>query len=180
MRFKNLPTLTLLILGYFLAAGPGLMDAMERHRLAGLLTGVLTFVLGYFLYKATEKWPWLSQELVMSPLRGVLCWSWLIALCGFAGRYLRFSNGFLKYANEAVLPFYILHQTVILTVGYYVLRLDTSLWVEYLIIAAISFVVIMALYELLIRRVNVLRFLFGMKMLRRPELVRSDAVRRLA
>ena len=47
-------------------------------------------------------------------VRGVLCWSCLIAICGFASRRLRFSNRFLKYANDAVLPFYILHQTVIL------------------------------------------------------------------
>ena len=98
----------------------------------------------------------------------MLCWAFLIAICGFASRHLRFSNGFLKYANEAVLPFYILHQTIILTVGYYVLRLDTSLWIEYLIIATISFIVIMALYELLIRRINLFRFLFGLKMLSAP------------
>jgi hypothetical protein len=103
------------------------------------------------------------------------CWAFLLAFCGFASRHLRFSNGFLKYANEAVLPFYILHQTIILTVGYYVLRLDTSLWIEYVIIATISFIVIMALYELLIRRINVLRFLFGLKMVPRPLLAYLDS-----
>jgi hypothetical protein len=35
--------------------------------------------------------------------------------------------------------------------------------------ASSSFLVIMALYELLIRRVHLLRFLFGMKMLPRPQ-----------
>jgi glucans biosynthesis protein C len=102
-------------------------------------------------------------------LRGLLCWAFLIAICGFASRHLRFSNAFLRYANEAVLPFYILHQAIILTVGFYVLRLNTSLWLEYLIIASISFIVVMALYELLIRRINLLRFLFGLKMLRRAQ-----------
>jgi hypothetical protein len=142
---------------------------MESHRISALLMGILWFALGYFIYKATEQWPWLPRGLVMSPVRGILCWSWLIAICGFASRHLRFSNAFLKYANEAVLPFYILHQTVILTVGFYVLRLDTRLWVEYLTIAASSFIVITTLYESLVRRVNVLRFLFGMKPLRRPQ-----------
>jgi len=166
--WSTLPYLTLLILGYLLAAGPGLTDAMERHRHLGLITGAVTFILGYFLYQATESWTWLPRELMMSCLRGILCWSWLIAICGYAGRHLRFSNAFLKYANEAVLPFYILHQTIILTIGYYVLRLDTHLWIEYLIIALGSLVVIMALYEGLIRRINLLRFLFGMKMRRHP------------
>ncbi len=171
------PYLILLIIGYVLATREELTRAMERHRVPALLTGILSFVLGYAVYKAIEQWSWLPRGLVMSPIRGLLCWTWLVAICGFASRHLRFSNGFLRYANEAVLPFYILHQTIILTVGFYVLRLNTSLWVEYLIIATSSFIVIMALYELLVRRVNLLRFLFGLKM-RRPQPARSDAVRR--
>ena len=87
-------------------------------------------------------------------IRGVLCWSCLIAICGFASRHLRFSNRFLKYANDAVLPFYILHQTVILAIGFHVIRLDIPLWSQYLIIVLSSFAVTMALYELLIRRLT--------------------------
>jgi len=162
-----LPYLTLLIIGYMLATDESLTRAMERHRVPALLVGILTFVLGYLAYKATQQWSLLPRELLMSFIRGILCWSWLVAICGFAGRYLRFSNSFLKYANEAVLPFYILHQTVILSVGFYILRLHTRLWLEYLIIATTSFAAIMAMYELFIRRLNVLRVLFGMKARRR-------------
>jgi len=161
--WSTLPYLTLLIIGYLLATSEGLTQAMERHRVPALLAGVLFFVLAGLAYEASEQWSRVPRELLMSFLRGILCWSWLVAICGFAGRYLRFSNGFLKYANEAVLPFYILHQVVILCVGFYILRLRTHLWLEYLIIAIISLGVIMATYELLIRRVNVLRVLFGMK-----------------
>lgn len=162
-----LPYLVLLILGYLLAANEELASAMERHRIVGLLTGILSFIVGYVIYKGTEQWPWLPRGLVLCVLRGVLCWAWLIAICGFASRYLRFTSDFLEYANEAVLPFYILHQTIILTVGYYVIRLNVTLWLEYLIIATISFAAIMAVYEFLIKRLNILRVLFGMKTLRR-------------
>jgi hypothetical protein len=47
-------------------------------------------------------------------------WSWLLTFMGFATHHLDFSNGFLKYANEAVLPFYILHQTVMVSIGYFI------------------------------------------------------------
>jgi len=169
--WSTLPYLTGLIIGYLLATGEGLTQAIERHRVPALLAGVLFFVLAGLVYEASEQWSRVPRELLMSLLRGILCWSWLVAICGFAGRYLRFSNGFLNYANEAVLPFYILHQVVILCVGFYVLRLHTYLWLEYLTIATISFAVIMAMYELLIRRVNILRVLFGMKAARRTRSV---------
>jgi glucan biosynthesis protein C len=165
--WSALPYLTLLVIGYVLAANEGPTRAMERHRVSALLVGIVTSVLCYLALKGTEQWSMLTRELLMSFLRGILCWSWLVTFCGFAGRHLRFSNGFLKYANEAVLPFYILHQTVILSVGFYIIRLHTHLWLEYLIIATSSFVVIMTLYEFLIRRINVLRVLFGMKAVRR-------------
>jgi peptidoglycan/LPS O-acetylase OafA/YrhL len=89
-----------------------------------------------------------------------------MAILGFGSRYLNFSNRLLKYANQAVLPFYILHQTIILSVGYFVVQTNVPILVKYLIIAATSFVAIIALYELLIRRINILRFLFGMKLIR--------------
>ncbi len=167
--WSALPYLTLLIIGYVLATDERLAEAMERHRVPALLAGTVSFVIAYFAYKASEQWSPLPRELLMSFVRGILCWSWLVAICGFAGRYLRFSNGFLKYANEAVLPFYILHQMVILSIGFYVIRLHTHLWLEYLIIATSSFAVIMAIYELLIRRVNIFRVLFGMRATRRVQ-----------
>jgi glucan biosynthesis protein C len=160
-----LPYFAIFIIGFLLAGREEMARAMERHRFIALAVALLTFVAAYIAFQQ-HSLP--ESSIAFATLRGLFCWAFLIAFCGFASRHLRFSNGFLKYANEAVLPFYILHQTIILTVGYYVLRLDTRLWLEYLIIATISFLVIMALYELFIRRVNVLRFLFGLKMLPRP------------
>jgi len=91
-------------------------------------------------------------------------WCFLLAILGLGSRYLNFNNRFLNYANEAVLPFYILHQTVIIIIGFYVIQLGTGIAPKYLIVATSSFIVIMAIYELLIRRVNILRFLFGMRL----------------
>jgi Acyltransferase family len=96
-------------------------------------------------------------------LMGLGCCCWVLAALGFAMRYLAFSTPFLKYANEAVLPFYILHQTVLLSVGYFVVPLAIPDLLKWGTILVVSFAVIMVLYEFLVRRYNVLRFLFGMK-----------------
>lgn len=96
-------------------------------------------------------------------VQAVVVWSWVLSILGLAGRYLERTNRFLNYANEAVLPFYILHQTIIITVGFYVIQWSAGVGIKYLVISSISFALIMLIYELLIRRINVLRFLFGMR-----------------
>ena len=76
------------------------------------------------------------------------------------------SPPFLQRANEAVLPFYVLHQSILIYVGYFVVPWDIPALLKWLIIAPTALAIIIGLYEI-VRRVNVLRFLFGLKPLRR-------------
>ncbi|MBI5564141.1 MAG: hypothetical protein HY870_04545, partial [Chloroflexi bacterium] len=105
-------------------------------------------------------------------------WCWLLAIFGLGIKHLNTNTPFLTYANEAALPFYILHQTVIIALGFFVVRWATPDVLKFLIIVLISFAVSMCLYEFLVRRFNWLRFLFGMKPKRRGALdVRSILAR---
>jgi peptidoglycan/LPS O-acetylase OafA/YrhL len=98
----------------------------------------------------------------------ITSWSAVVFMLSLGAKYLNFNNKVLAYANEAVLPFYLLHQTVILCVGWFVIGLAIGILPKYIIIAAISFVLIMALYHLLIRPFNIVRFFFGMRPKKRP------------
>jgi hypothetical protein len=95
---------------------------------------------------------------------------WILSACtllpaflGFGMQHLTQTTPFLKYASEAVMGFYILHQTVLLIVGYFVVQWDMPTFAKWMIIFASSFVIIMTVYEFAVRRINILRFLFGMK-----------------
>ena len=98
-------------------------------------------------------------------LFGLSSWFWILAFLGFGFKYLTRSRPVLAYANEAVLPFYILHQTVLLCVGYYVTTWAIPDPAKLLIISLSSLAIIGVVYEFLVRRINVLRLLFGMKAL---------------
>lgn len=115
---------------------------------------------------------WLIQEdhpfgstgyMIDSILISLASWSCIFTLLGFVRRYLTFTNPFLSYSNEAVLPFYILHQPVILSVGFLVVNWAIPAIGKYFFMLICSFIVIMLIYEFLVRRFNVMRFLFGMK-----------------
>jgi len=100
---------------------------------------------------------------IINGLFGLNAWLWVLTIMGFGMQYLNFYKPFLVYANEAVLPFYILHQTVLLVIGYYVTRWDIPDLVKFFAIALSGFVAVLLIYELMIRRFNILRVLFGMK-----------------
>ncbi len=104
-----------------------------------------------------------SALIAVHAFRGLIGWCWIIGLLGLGRRFLNFNNKFLAYANEAVLPFYILHHTVIYIVGFFIIQWSSSIGTKYLTIAIVSFAIIMAIYEIVIKRVSVVRSLFGMK-----------------
>lgn len=96
-------------------------------------------------------------------IRLLATWGWIIGLLWLGGGSLNFTNRFLAHVNEMVLPFYILHQTVIVIVAHFVVQTGLAIPFKYVITVVISFAVIVALYELLVSRIGVLRFLFGMR-----------------
>jgi len=95
-------------------------------------------------------------------------WFWLMAILGLGHRYLNADNRVLRYARDASYPFYILHQTVIVAIGFFVVGWTAGVLLKYLVIAVCSLLVSIALYDLVVRRTNVTRFLFGMKPMPRP------------
>jgi len=62
----------------------------------------------------------------------------------------------------------------LICVGYFIVQWPIPDALKWAVILLISYAVIMGLYEYLIRRINVLRFLFGMKLPVRTAVVQSQ------
>jgi hypothetical protein len=67
------------------------------------------------------------------------------------------------YTSDAVLPTYLLHQTVIVLLAIYVVEWPIGATLKYLIICVVSLLVILTIYDVGVRRTRPTRFLFGMK-----------------
>ncbi|PRY48741.1 acyltransferase-like protein [Geodermatophilus tzadiensis] len=65
------------------------------------------------------------------------------------------------YVTAAVLPWYVLHQPVLVAVAYLVVGSPLHPALEYLLICALSAVVTLLVYDLLVRRTALTRTLFG-------------------
>ena len=150
--------------GFVIASNERLQESIMRWRWVSLAGGILLWpaVLGLWAALGEPGFGTLGRGFVMV-LFCLNAWCLLLAIFGFGMKHLNVNTPFLKYANEAVLPFYILHQTVIVTLGYFVVQWAVPDGLKVLFILTVSFLVTVGLYEFLVRRFNLLRFLFGMK-----------------
>jgi len=158
------------VAGFVILSNERLQKYMVRMRWVHLVMG-LVFSVAYLFGEFQTVYPtdfFPLADAVVKILDCFVVWSWLLAVLGFGMEHLNFTNPLLKYANEAVLPFYIIHQTVIVALGYFVVQWLIPDLLKYLIVLIVSFMVIMGLYEFVVRRFNVMRFLFGMKLLAKP------------
>ncbi len=154
--------------GFLILSSERLQARTVQMRWISLGLGLVLSPLHLF-FEFQARFPELQAlgDRLADPLICLVVWCWLLAIFGFGKIHLNFTNPFLKYANQAVLPFYILHQTVIVCLGYIILQWALPDLLKFILILAASFLVTASLYEFIIRRNNVLRFLFGMKLLRK-------------
>lgn len=134
-----------------------LWQSLQKIRYLTLSAGIVLF--------STLIWGWnndLSHEIV-SLVRILNLWSWILTIFGFASKYLNRPSAVLAYRNQAVYPFYILHQTITIIIGYYLMDLDMSIALKFLIMAVGTFAGTWLLYEGVIRRIAFLQPLFGLK-----------------
>lgn len=131
-----------------------------KNRRLFLFSGIFFFIL-YLLLIFEVNAGWRNYFI---PLVKVLnSWSWILALFGYAARYLNKQSTILSYANQAVYPFYILHQTVTVSLGFYLKDLEWGFWAKSMVLVSGTFFISWILYEFFIRRWNFLRPLFGLK-----------------
>ena len=89
-------------------------------------------------------------------------WLWLLAVLGYAGAYLAKTNSpLLRYCNDAVLPWYILHQTLIILFASWLKPWAIPAVFEFPLLLVLTVVACWLGYEF-IRRFTLLRWCFGL------------------
>ena len=146
--------------GFVLASMPNVWPwiASQRHRLA--VTGVAIYVVATILFTTGV----IQRDTAADAfIAAAFTWACVLAFIGYGHRHLSFSNPLLRWARDASYPIYILHQTLIVAIGYYVIQASWSPWVKYWTVLAATMVSCGLLYELVVRRFGVTRLIFGMK-----------------
>ncbi|HEY8930972.1 MAG TPA: acyltransferase family protein [Mucilaginibacter sp.] len=158
-----------LLAGFICIIQPKLMDSLERNRRFAITIAFLSLLfVDYLRWNQFDPLDTDSHNMLAvflsNALRPVIAWSWILALVGYGKRYLNRPHRSLNYLNQAVYPFYIVHQTVIVVISYYIVETQNeSILSKYLFTVVVTFFVTTGIYHLLIKPYGLMRFLFGMK-----------------
>jgi len=161
--FNLLYYVTFFILGFLLiASGEVFWSTVKRFRYIFLTIGSITYLtLIYIWFINFHKSP--LSDLAVDSIQTLNVWVWILCLFGFAAYHLNKPGKSLSYANEAVYPFYILHQTVIVILGYYFKDWNTGFFIKFPLMVTFTFAITWFIYEYGIRRYRIIRPLFGLK-----------------
>jgi glucan biosynthesis protein C len=160
---------SIFIFGYCISTFSGLWEAIVAKRKQSLLIAsfpglfLILFVWGptfYIMNEDTEMF-----YIFYGLLKWIFIVSWLFTILGYSKFLLNKPSKVLTYANESVYPLYILHQTIMIIFGYYIIHLNWNVYLKFFVILIITFGGSFLIYELFIKRYNIMRLLFGMKTL---------------
>ncbi|MEV0201086.1 acyltransferase family protein [Nonomuraea sp. NPDC050691] len=165
--------------GLVLASDGRLRDALRRDTRAAVVCGLLLPMVGLPLFLVAEGDAFTDlhpMAMTARALYGAAGWCWLVVIMSLLQRRRPARGGtpgggsgrrLYAYLSEGVLPLYVLHQPIVVVVAFWVVRWPVPGPVKFVAIVVVSLGATLVAYDLLVRRAEVTRFLFGMRPARR-------------
>jgi surface polysaccharide O-acyltransferase-like enzyme len=146
------------MIGFFIATNDKIIDNMEKYRHIFGITALLG-ITGLFI-----------EKYILGTLSGIhyrfihysIYWIVILAILSYGKKYFNKDIKILTYFNKAAFPIYILHQTILIIVGYYVLKIINHGIIPYILVLTITFILTITIYEI-ISRIKILKILLGVK-----------------
>ncbi|MCR9067169.1 MAG: acyltransferase, partial [Cytophagales bacterium] len=178
----------LLVTGVFIAEALLLQpDIYEMYAMTwhGFFLGLIAFMFGFCFvltghpfWKMIYKWKWLFlvsaislylNRLFQNQIQGytmlmvVESTLWVYSILAFGFKYLNYSNRALRYLNQAAYPVYVVHMIFLFLASLVIFPLALNPYLKFTLVLLATCLGSLASYEFVIKRVKVLRPLFGLK-----------------
>jgi len=120
------------LFGFAIAKHQPFFDACVRWRfwtLAGFLLSFAVLIVSRELYPIAERPDWALA--LFRGVREMQAWCAILAAIGFAHKHLANADGPMRrLLTQAIFPFYLIHQTIIVVAGHHLDTLAAPLWIE--------------------------------------------------
>ncbi|MEX2283411.1 MAG: acyltransferase [Gemmatimonadota bacterium] len=155
------------VLGFLLTGNQRFEHALVRYRWHALVMGTLaSAVLAVLAWQGRldERLESLDYRarIAVWAIYTIGAWTWLCAISAYARLHIRAESSLVRYARNAAFPVYLVHQTVIVLIGWWVVRLVLPVSAKFLLLTFLSFVASILAYETL-RHTVVGRLLLGLR-----------------
>jgi peptidoglycan/LPS O-acetylase OafA/YrhL len=151
------------LFGFAIAKHQAFFDACVRWRWFALVATLTAWgaLLAYYEFSADEPADWLVA--LFRGVREAQAWTAILAAIGFAHRHLRNADGPVRRVlTEAIFPFYLVHQTIIVVAGHHLDALGLPLALEAALLLGAAGLGCWLFYDLA-RRVPLLRPWAGLR-----------------
>jgi hypothetical protein len=143
---------------------------------AGLVSGLGIAVVPYVTkaYLVGDAAALTSAQVAQSLFWSLFIWSWLLSVMYLGIRWLNFPNPALRYAEESILPVYVIHHPVVLLIASFVVTWNLGVWPKFAVILVLVACMTLGIYEFGVRRWPIMRLLFGLNPVRSATAVRPQ------
>lgn len=147
--------------GFILLPVKSIAGAMTKYRRLYLAETIVTMAVMLLFRNRVDSVR--AAEIIYDVAALAMSWTCAVTVAGYGRKYLDRNSSFRKTANEAIYPFYLLHQPALVITGYMVVKHSIPLVMKVSLVMISSLILIVSVYWFLIRPFNVTRVLFGMK-----------------
>ena len=114
---------TLFLYGFILAGRPLVWAMLASLRIPALIISLAAYFSVTTLHYSVDAagLPPFLEHLTFG-LHNARVWTSIVAILGYGYVYLRFNSPVLRYLNRAIFSYYILHQTLIIWIGFYLVQ----------------------------------------------------------
>jgi len=147
--------------GFALFSNDQFINKISKYRWKLLLTAVALTVLVLFWKFDSFQPKFRSNYFTFQVIvKSLTTWIWMCAMVGIGYKHLNRKSKKVDYLSDAVLPFYILNQPVMILIAFYAVHWNIDMFSKFMIISAGSLVITMGLYEL-IKNIEPVRWILG-------------------
>jgi glucan biosynthesis protein C len=156
---------TAFIFGYLMAGQMQITRSLVSARWVCLSISLVTYTVFILLVRETIEFnrDTLFSRLVIEAIIYLNGWGWILTVLAWSATYLNRPSRALSYMNTAILPWYVLHQTLTVIAAWYLSSIGLPIGLEALLVVLATIAGCTAGYEI-VRRFTLTRFLFGLKL----------------
>lgn len=156
--------LSFFLFGYIMGQSDDLLTTIKQHRrktsILAITATILYITLNRSAYFQSDLY---IRKVILNSLSAVAAYSWVMFSLGFGGQYMNKKSPILNYLSQSAFALYIFHYMILSILNLYLIRTSLNHYVIFVITCLTTYLIFLIFYELVIKKVQVLRFICGLK-----------------